>query len=216
MTDLADEVALTDSVSTAFLMLLERLGPEQRAVLLLRDVFDYPFSEVAHIVGKSEEACRQIATRARRLVRDGQARFPVDSGEADELAGRFLKAARTGDLPGLVSLLTDDAEFVGDGGDSRRGLTRTVQGSEAVALVVRGIFRQLSEVRGTVEPALVGGQPSMLMLDAAGHLAAVWSLVIDDGLVVAVHGMVNPEKLRHLGMPLTDLASRSRHASRPR
>jgi RNA polymerase sigma-70 factor (ECF subfamily) len=184
-------------------------------VLLLRDVFDYPFPEIADMVGKSTAATRQIASRARRLVRDGPARFPVDRQAADELAGRFFRAARAGDLSALVRLLTDDAEFVGDGGDSRRGLTRTVQGSEAVALVVRGIFRQLSEAGGTAEPAMVGGQPALLILDPDGHLYGVWSLVIGGGLVSTVHGMVNPAKLTHLGIPLSTLPSRSTHASRP-
>ena len=201
-TDLADDVALADSLSTAFLVMLERLGPEQRAVLLLRDVFDLPFAEIAGIVGKSEVATRQIASRARRLVQDGGPRFPVDPEVADQLSVRFFRAARQGDLAGLVSLLTDDAEFVGDGGDSRRGLTRTVQGAEAVALVVRGIFRQIDEAGGSTEPASVGGQPALLILDPDGRLYGVWSLVIEAGQVLTVHGMVNPEKLRHLGFPV--------------
>ncbi len=213
-TDLADDVALADSLSTAFLVLLERLGPEQRAVLLLRDVFVFPFAEIAEIIGKSVDATRQIATRARRLVHDGRPRFPVDKQSADELAGRFFRAAREGDLPSLVSLLTDDAEFVGDGGDSRRGLTRTVQGSEAVALVVRGIFRQLVEVGGSAEPATVGGQPALLMLDPDGDLYGVWSLVISAGQVLTVHGMVNPAKLTHLGIQLSDVRTRSTHSGR--
>jgi RNA polymerase sigma-70 factor, ECF subfamily len=212
-TDLADDVALADSLSTAFLVLLERLGPEQRAVLLLRDVFDFPFAEIAAIIGKSVEATRQIATRARRLIQNGRPRFPVDAQAAQELAARFFRAAREGDLPALVTLLRDDAEFVGDGGDSRRGLTRTVAGSEAVALVVRGIFRQLGEAGGRAEPAAVGGQPAVLMLDPDGQLYAVWSLVIEDGLVLTVHGMVNPGKLAHLGIPLSDVQSRSTHHS---
>jgi RNA polymerase sigma factor (sigma-70 family) len=213
-TDLADDAALADSLSTAFLVLLERLGPEQRAVLLLRDVFDFPFAEIAAMIGKSEEATRQIASRARRLVRDGRPRFPVDTQAADELAGRFFGAARAGDLPALVSLLTDDAEFVGDGGDSRRGVTRTVQGAEAVALVVRGIFRQISEAGGTAEPAMVGGQPALLILDPDGRLYGVWSLDIEGGEVLSVHGMVNPDKLGHLGIPLSALTSRTTHVSR--
>ena len=213
-TDLADDVALADSLSTAFLVLLERLGPEQRAVLLLRDVFDFPFAEIAEIIGKSVEATRQIATRARRLVHDGRPRFPVDKQAADDLAGRFFGAAREGDLPALVALLTDDAEFVGDGGHSRRGLTRTVQGSEAVALVVRGIFRQLVEVGGRAEPATVGGQPAVLILDPDGGLYGVWSLVISARQVLTVHGMVNPGKLTHLGIQLSNIQSRSTHSGR--
>jgi RNA polymerase sigma factor (sigma-70 family) len=205
LTDLADDAVLADSLSTAFLVLLERLGPEQRAVLLLRDVFALSFREVAGILGKSEEACRQIAVRARRHVHQDRPRFTSDPGTAKRLGDRFFAAAREGDLQALVALLAEEAEFVGDGGDSRRGVTRVLVGAEPVALVVRGIFRQIRERHGTVEPVWVGRQPGVLLLDADGDLLGVWSLALAGDRVRAVHGVVNPDKLGHLGLPLTSL-----------
>ncbi|WP_109472312.1 RNA polymerase sigma factor SigJ [Ornithinimicrobium cavernae] len=216
LTELADDIALADSLSTAFLVLLERLGPEQRAVLLLHDVFALTFPEVARIVGKSEEACRQIGARARRHVSEGRPRFTAQTREAEALADRFWAAAREGDLEGLVGLLAEQAEFVGDGGDSGRGLTRPVSGAEAVAHVVLAIFRLIRELGGTTESVRVGSQPAVLVLDDRGDLAAVWSLVIETDRIVAVHGMVNPEKLGHLGVPLTSLDGRATWHSRPR
>lgn len=208
LTELADDVALADSLSTAFLVLLERLGPEQRAVLLLHDVFALTFPEIAAIIGKSEEACRQIGLRARRHISHGRPRFEAKASDAEVLAERFWAAARAGDLEGLVELLAEKAEFVGDGGASKRGLTRIVAGSGAVAHVVLGIFRLIGDLGGTVAPTHVGSQPAVLVLDGAGRLAAVWSLVVQEGRVAAVHGMVNPDKLGHLRVPLTELAGR--------
>lgn len=205
LTDLADGAALADSLSTAFLLMLERLTPEQRAVLLLRDVFDYPFAEIGVILGRTEEACRQLAVRARRQVRLDRPRFEPDPGEVAELADRFFAAARRGDLDALVDLLSPEAEFVGDGGDSRRGVTREVVGREPVAKLVRGLFRRMADLKATVEPVWVGRQPAVLILDGAGDLIGVWSLVVGAGQVSAVHGMVNPEKLDHLGIPITGI-----------
>lgn len=216
LTELADDVALADSLSTAFLVLLERLGPEQRAVLLLHDVFALTFPEISRIIGKSEEACRQIGARARRHVSAGRPRFEADTRDLEDLAVRFWAAARGGDLEGLVALLAEDAEFVGDGGASRRGLTRIVAGDVAVAHVVLGIFRLLGDLGGSAEPTKVGTQPAVLVLDAAGRLAAVWSLVVGEDRIAAVHGMVNPDKLGHLGVPLTELTGRpTLHRSSP-
>ncbi|MQA01212.1 MAG: sigma-70 family RNA polymerase sigma factor [Streptosporangiales bacterium] len=205
--DPADAAALADSLSTAFLVLLERLSPEQRAALLLHDVFDLPYAEVASILGKSEEACRQLATRARRRVRTDQPTPTATSTtEAQQLANRFFAAAHDGNLDGLVALLAPEAEFVGDGGSSGRGVTRAIHGADAVAKTVRGIFRRIRSLSGTTQPVWVGTQPAVLILAPDGALAGVWSLVVAGDRVHAVHGMVNPAKLEHLGIPLTDLA----------
>lgn len=207
-TDLADDAALADSLSTAFLVLLERLGPEQRAVLLLHDVFDLGFDEIAKIVDKTESACRQIAVRARKHIQDERPRFATDQSEAARLADRFFAASQEGDLGELVALLAAGVEFVGDGGDSARGVTRIVQGREPVAKLVRGLFKQMRAVSCTLQPIWVGRQPGVLILDSQGALFGVWSLALDEQSVQAVHGVVNPEKLRHLGIPLTNLSRR--------
>ena len=211
-TDLAEEVALADSLSTAFLVLLERLTPEQRAVLLLRDVFDHSFAEVAEILGRSEEACRQLAVRARRRVREERPRFHPARAEVEDLSTRFFAAARRGDVDGLVALLAEDAEFVGDGGDSRRGVTRVLTGPLEVARMVSAGLRRVVELGADLEPAWVGGQPAVLIIDPEGALVGVWSLVVDRTEVRAVHGMVNPDKLGHLGLELTDWATTTRRA----
>ena len=192
-------------MSTAFLVLLERLGPEQRAVLLLHDVFGLEYGEVAGVVGKSEDACRQIAVRARRHVREDRPRFSATDEDADRLADRFFAAARAGDLDGLVGLLAADAEFVGDGGDSGRGVTRAVRGREQVAKLVRGLFRRVEAADCSLKPIRVGRQPGVRILDADEGLVGVGSLVLGTGGVRAVHGMVNPDKLGHLGLPPTSL-----------
>jgi RNA polymerase sigma-70 factor (ECF subfamily) len=114
--DPARTAELADSVSMAALLLLERLTPEQRAVFVLHDVFAFPFGEIAEVIGKSEAACRQLASRARRLVEDGRPRFDVDRREREELAARFFDAMTVGDVDALRELLAADVEVYGDGG----------------------------------------------------------------------------------------------------
>lgn len=213
LTDLADQAALSDSLSTAFLVLLERLTPEQRAVLLLRDVFGYDFDEIADILDKSAAACRQLAVRARRHVHAGRPRRAAGREERVRLATAFFGAARTGDMGKLVTMLAEDAEFVGDGGASRRGISRPVHGREQVARLVSSLLSMVEAAGVTLEPTSVGTQPAVVLLDADSQLVGVWSLVVSsDAVVQSVHGMVNPEKLRHLGLPLTTL---TRTAWRP-
>jgi RNA polymerase sigma factor (sigma-70 family) len=202
MTDLSDDAALADSLSTAFLVLLERATPEQRAALLLRDVFDLPYDQIAAVLGRSEVACRQLATRARRWVRRPEGRFETDRSRARELAEGFFAAAREGDLPRLVALLVEDAEFVGDGGDSGRGVTRIVRGRETVGALVGSLVGRLLDLGVRMEPAEVGAQPAVLLRDEDDLLVGVWTLVVESGRVAAVHGIVNPDKLAHLGLEL--------------
>jgi RNA polymerase sigma factor (sigma-70 family) len=142
-TDLAEHAASADSLTTALLLVLERLGPEQRAALLLRDVFAYGYAEIAEILGKSQAACRQLASRARRLVHDAGDPRPVDREQARALLDGFFRAAREGDLDRLVGVLAPDAQFVGDGGSSGRGLPRIVHGRDEVSRVVRGLVRRI-------------------------------------------------------------------------
>jgi RNA polymerase sigma-70 factor (TIGR02957 family) len=196
--DLADEAALSDSLSTAFLLVLERLSPEQRAVFLLRDVFGYPFDEIASIVVKTPAACRQIAVRARRHVNEGRPRFDTSPRERDELARRFFAACHDGDLEGLVSLLAADVTFTGDGGGKAKGLPRPVTGRPAVGRLLRAALEQLAQLMIRLEPVHVGGQPGARLSDAEGRLIGVWSLGVAGGEIVAIHSVVNPDKLAHL------------------
>jgi RNA polymerase sigma-70 factor (TIGR02957 family) len=196
--DLAERAALSDSLSTAFLVVLERLSPDQRAVFLLYDVFGYSYDDMAEILGKSQAACRQLAVRARRQLQDDRPRFDASRAERDELAERFVAACREGELDGLLQLLAPDATFTGDGGGKASGLPRPVYGAERVARVLAGAFGKLRQLGIRVDRVHVGGQPGLRMSDPENKTVAVWSLQIADGLVAAIHGVVNPDKLNHL------------------
>ncbi|MFG1623049.1 RNA polymerase sigma-70 factor [Kribbella sp. NPDC049227] len=195
--DLADRAALSDSLSTAFLVVLERLSPDQRAVFLLCDVFGYPYDEVASMIGKTPSACRQLAVRARRRLADERPRFDASRQERDELVRRFVAAAQRGELEELVELLTPDATFTGDGG-GKGGFPRPVHGAQNVARMLVGAFAKLRGLELTVEPVHVGGQPALRMRDVANRTAAVWSFVVAEGQITTIHGVVNPDKLDHL------------------
>jgi RNA polymerase sigma-70 factor (ECF subfamily) len=197
-------VETADSLSLAMLVLLESLSPEQRAVLLLRDVFDYRYDEIAAIVGKSEDTVRQLAARARRYVAERRPRFRTTREQRDELARRFLAAVEHGDVAGLEALLAHDVELTGDGGGKVPALTRPVRGRSRVARTLLSWVRAARRVPGVVlRPAEVNGDPGVLVLDGGQRLISVWSLDIADGAVAGVRSVVNPDKLAHLG-PVAD------------
>ena len=202
--DPARQAEMADSLSMAFLVLLETLSPEQRAVLLLRDVFDYDYSEVARIVGKSEDNVRQLATRARRHVEERRPRYETSEEQRDELSRRFFAAAQEGDLGALETLLANDVVLHGDGGGKVPALARSLHGRSRVARTLMAWARQGARAGATVRPAEVNGQPGALMLDADGGLISVMALGIAGGEVREVSSIVNPDKLRHLG-PVADV-----------
>src|SRR3954453_178131 len=131
------QAEMADSLSLAFLVLLENLTPEQRAALLLHDVFDYDYSEIAEIIGKSEDNARQLATRARRHVDEGKPRFEASREKREELAGRFFAAAQHGDMKELEALLSEDVVLKGDGGGKAPALARSLYGRALVARTIR-------------------------------------------------------------------------------
>ena len=188
-----------ESVSMAFMLVLEALSPVERAVFLLREVFDYSYPEIAGIVQKSEENCRQIFARARRHIDAGKRRFEPSPGKRAEIADRFFAACHEGELSGLVELLAADAVFYGDGGGKAAALTRPVAGADRVARLLAGLFSKLGAAGARVEQAEVNGQPGAKILDGRGRLVAVWSLDTADGRVQCIRSVVNPDKLRHLG-----------------
>jgi RNA polymerase sigma-70 factor (TIGR02957 family) len=197
--DPAREAEMADSLSLAFLVLLETLSPEQRAVLLLRDVFDYDYAEVARIVGKSEDNVRQLATRARRHVEERRPRYETTEEHRDELARRFIAAAQEGDLPALESLLAHDVVLHGDGGGKVPALARSLHGRSRVARTLSAWSRQGTRAGATVRPVEVNGQPGLFMVAADGGLLGVMALDIAGGEIREVSSIVNPDKLRHLG-----------------
>jgi RNA polymerase sigma-70 factor (ECF subfamily) len=196
-----------ESVSLAFLVLLERLSPVERAVLVLRDAFDLPFAEIAGIVERSEDNCRQILSRARRRIEDERPRYDADPAERDALARRFLDAAREGDLDGLVALLASDAVLVGDGGGRARAIPRPMHGAPAIARALVSFYGQVEATGVRFVPARVNGQPGFRAFAPDGRLVNVVGLDIGGGKVRAVHSIVNPDKLVHLG-PVSDLGLR--------
>lgn len=198
--DPALHAELSDSLSLAFLVLLENLSPEQRAVFLLREVFDYGYGEIAEIVGKSEANTRQLAARARRHVEERRPRFDASRDQRDALADRFFAAAQEGELEALEELLAEDVELHGDGGGKVPALARVLRGRNRVARTLANWGRQRRKLQGvTTRRVEVNGQPGALVLDAEGGVFGVLALDIRDGQVQSLRSVVNPDKLRHLG-----------------
>jgi RNA polymerase sigma-70 factor (ECF subfamily) len=196
--DAAAQAETADSLSLAFLVLLESLSPVERAVFLLREVFAYDYGEIARIVGKSEENCRQIAVRARRAVDARRPRFEASRAEREELARRFIAAAQEGDTEGLIDLLSADVAFYGDGGGKTRAVRHPVYGRENVGKLFAAFLRIAQREGQRLEPAEVNGQPGARIYERDGRLGGVMSFDIADGQVQAVRSIVNPEKLAHL------------------
>jgi RNA polymerase sigma-70 factor (TIGR02957 family) len=197
--DPARHAEVADSLSLAFLALLERLSPEQRAAFLLREVFDYPYDQIARIVGKSEDNARQLVARARRHVQEGRPRFEASRERREALAQRFFAAASNGDLRTLEELLADDVVLHGDGGGKAPALARPVHGRARVAKTLLTWVRVAARSVGlSLRRVEVNGQPGAMLLDADGRVLAVMALDIADGQVQAVRSVVNPDKLRHL------------------
>jgi RNA polymerase sigma-70 factor (ECF subfamily) len=192
-------VEMAESLSMAFLLLLETLSPVERAVFLLREVFGYPYDEIAAIVGKSEANCRQILTRARQHVRTGRPRFEAPAEDRDALSREFLAACDRGDLDGLVRLLADDVVFHGDGGGRVAAAPRPVHGRDQVGRLLGGLLRQAERRRLRIRAAIVNGQPGAVVVDRAGGPVTVVALEIAGGAVAGIYSVANPDKLRHLG-----------------
>jgi RNA polymerase sigma-70 factor (ECF subfamily) len=202
--DPAAYAELSDSVSMAFLLVLERLNPVERAVFLLHDVFNYGYDEIASIVEKEEANCRQLASRARRHVQAERPRFETTPEQRDDLADKFFAAFTDGDLDGLVSLLAADARTYGDGGGKAPQWAVPIVGAEKVARLFLAMSKQLLTHELAVERHEVNGQPGAVVRTRAGELINVFALDIADGKVQAVRSVINPDKLRHLG-PVADV-----------
>jgi RNA polymerase sigma-70 factor (TIGR02957 family) len=198
--DPARQAELADSLSLAFLVLLESLSPEQRAALLLHDVFEYDYAQIAEIVGKSEDNARQLAARARRHVEEQKPRFEASREQRDELARRFFAAAQEGEVDALEQLLAQDVVLQGDGGGKAPALARSLHGRARVARTLRAWMRQGVRIAGAqLRQVDVNGQPGALLLAGDGALLGVMALDIAEGQVQAVRSVVNPDKLQHLG-----------------
>jgi RNA polymerase sigma-70 factor (ECF subfamily) len=199
--DETSAVEQADSLSLAFLVLLEELTPPERAAYLLHDVFGYTFDEVARSLGRSEPACRQLASRARSRIEVRRQRFDADLAHGRELTDRFLVACATGDLSGLLDMLSADVVVWTDGGGKVRAALRPVVGSYRSS---RFLTHVAKKVAGVPRGAILNGQPATVFMDGDTVVSAM-VLDILDGMIVAVRVVSNPDKLERLG---ADLRSR--------
>ena len=187
---------LADSISTAFLLLLETLSPAERAAFLLRDVFDYEYSDIAEIVGKNEAACRQMIHRARERVAAGRPRFPTSDEQRERLTQQFVMTCATGDLDGLVQLLSDDVVLASDSGGKVNAARRIVRGADHVSRFMVGVVRR---AKGQIEPRFVSlnGTPGLVVYVQQVPVFAM-TLDFDGDRVRAVYITNNPDKLSAL------------------
>jgi RNA polymerase sigma-70 factor, ECF subfamily len=213
--DPAARAELADSVSMAFLLVLERLDPVERAVFLLHDVFGYGHDEIADIVDVSAVNSRQIATRARRRVQAERPRFESSPEERDRLAQRFFAAVTDGDVGGLVQLLADDVVLYGDGGGKVPQWKGPIDGVDRVSRLFAGMGAQFGELGLHLDLRRINGQPGALVRDRDGSVLAVWALEITEGAVRTIRSVINPDKLRHIG-PVADVAAITARRARVR
>ena len=201
--DAAAHAETADSLSMAFLVLLESLTPVERAVFLLREVFDYDYDEIARIVDKTEANCRQIFARARRHVDEGRPRFEASREERDELAARFLAAAERRRHRGARGAARRRRRRLRRRRREGPVMAAAALRRERVAKLIAGTVKQAKELGVTARLAHVNGQPGVMFLDDEERVAAVMSVDVADGLVQAIRGVTNPDKLAHLG-PVLD------------
>jgi RNA polymerase sigma factor (sigma-70 family) len=205
--DPAEIVGTAETLSAAFLALLESLGPQQRAALVLRDAFDYPYTEIAAIVGTSEVNARQLVSRARSELRARRPRFEVDRGRHRELLERFLSATRDGDLEGLERLLAADVELHGDGGGKVPALARALRGRGRVARTLAAWGRNMRRGESlALEPTMLNHGPGLILRDGEGRVLSTISIDVAGEEIVALRSVVNPDKLGHLG-PVGDMTA---------
>lgn len=207
---------LPDSLSLAFLVVLENLTPVERAVFVLHDVFDFEYKDVAEVVGKTDVNCRQIAARARRRINAGRPRFEATLQSRRALADRFLAAIETGDLEGLVEMLAADVVMYGDGGGRGPSFPRPVYGRDRVLRLLDVLATTLRRFDLHLERGTVNGEPGALVRDASGSLLNVLSVDVLGGQVQTVHSIINPDKLGHLAPLLGPEHPLRRRPRRPR
>ncbi|GAA3583907.1 RNA polymerase sigma-70 factor [Nonomuraea rosea] len=207
--DVAEHAELADSVELALLVVLETLSPLERAVFVLREAFDMPFSEIGEIIGRAEPATRQLARRAREHVREKRPRFDVDRAERRRITERFIDAAAGGDLDELIELFAGEVTMVSDGGGKARAALRIITGAENVSRYLQSINSPANIARFMVSIGMAGisdlsfgvavlnNAPAMI-ISAGGRVITVVSLLIVDGRIDTVYLIANPEKIAHL------------------
>jgi len=192
--DVAGAAALDETLSMAFLVLLESLTPVERAVFLLREVFDYDYAEIASLVGKSEDNCRQISRRARQSVAARRPRFESSPEQEERLMGSFLEACMSGDMESLLALLSEDATLWSDGGGKTRAALNPIYGADRVARFFSGILRK-APPGFVVRRASINGRPGFIGYFEDGHPQSVTTFDVAEGSIRGIRLVVNPEKL---------------------
>ena len=202
--DPAAEAALTDELSLALLVVLDRLTPEQRVAFVLHDVFAVPFDDIAATLATTPAAARQLASRARRAVADARVPSRRDRAEQERVLAAFLAAARAGDLDGLVAVLAPDVVATGDGGGVAPAARTPIAGRLRVARFLLGLFRQAGKVPAVAEQVVVNGDLGLLFeatMPNGGVVTGLIVPVVDDGRIVDVYNQLNPAKLTGVGHP---------------
>jgi len=186
-----------ESISMAFLVLLESLNPAERAVFLLRDVFDYDYAEIGEIVNRTEIACRQLCSRARRHIAEHRPRYQSTPEEHRQMVSRFMEVVEAGDLDGLVSLLAEDVSHYADGGGKAQAALRPIVGRDHVARYFIGL-RRFIPADARVEVTDVNTRPAIVMRLPDGKAFTVIMFTLRDGLIHDIHAILNPDKLTHI------------------
>ena len=199
--DVAETVADFDSLSLAFLVLLESLSPKERAVFLLHDVFGYDFASIGEIVGETDAYCRQLGKRARARIAERRPRFEADRIQQERLTAEFMRAVSTGDMPGLIATLTDDVTLFSDGGGKVNAARKPVAGRDKVALFLTNLVR-LAPVGTSFRIEPINGQAGIVTL-IAGVVRNVVTFDFTDSAIRAIYIIVNPDKLRPVASSLS-------------
>jgi RNA polymerase sigma-70 factor (ECF subfamily) len=198
-----DRPELAESLSMAFLVLLETLSPAERAAYLLREVFAYDFDEIATLLDKTPVNVRQITTRARKRLEVQDRRFDAEAGEAEELAGRFFEACRSGDLRAIESMLAPDAVYLSDGGGKAQAAPRPLTGTHRIANLLSVVYRKFCQKGGEIARTTVNGQPGVIF-STGGVPYFVATLAARQGRITTLYTVLNPEKLHLWASPPPD------------
>lgn len=197
--DSAEQLESAESISMAFLVILETLTPAERVAFLLHDVFGYDYADIAATLERSETACRQLVSRARKHVRARRPRFEHDPSVRAQVAERFLAASATGDIDNLITLLAPDASLHFDGGGKASAGLRPVHGPDRIVRYVQGVAKAATQLHLAVR--WLNGSPGLIAQRADGSIDTAFVLDIASGAVVRINVIRNPDKLAHLVGP---------------
>lgn len=196
--DPQEQMELADDLSVAFLLMLERLGPEERAALLLHDVFDADYADIAATLGKTPAAVRQMVTRARRRAHGERKRFTVSARERRDLLQRFQQALKARDEAELMALFADDAQLLSDGGGKARAALRPIYHADKITRFFLGITRDVDLDTLSIDEHLINGTPGFVVTQANGDILGTFAFEGANGLIERIYVVRNPDKLRHV------------------